>query len=173
MSLINELKNVRNVKIMLVGEDLRDLYIHTVLFNPPDKELGHSKEYFKVALEKFGRDIVWMPLNQDGVLQMSILTVQDYKENKAVVACVESQKEIVVKILRYFKENCLVFGTTHAELRGVFKDDIKEYIPESYEYHPIYVHATEDDEEKFSKYQMMMVSAIVNAYKICICKLWR
>ena len=30
----------------------------------------------------------------------------------------------------------------------------------NYEYHPIYVHATEDDEEKFSKYQMMMVSAI-------------
>lgn len=183
MRLINELKNVRNVKIMLVGENLRNLYLNTVFFNPPTEELGQGKEYFKVALEKLGGDIVWVPLNQDGVLQMSILMIPDYKEriikamkatesapeynlcdaivknypmvvsldmniknkfpairqalkvdkeHKAVIACMESQKENVVKILRYFKENCLVFGITHAELRGVFKDDIKDYIPEPY-----------------------------------------
>ncbi len=183
MRLINELKNVRNVKIMLVGENLQNLYLSTVLFNPPTEKLGQGKEYFKVALEKIGRDIVWVPLNQDGVLQMSILTVPNYKEriieamnateppseynlcdaiiknypmvvsldmniknkfpairqtlmvdkeNMAVIACMEYQKEIIIKTLRYFKENCLVFGIKHEELKGVFKNEIKEYIPKPY-----------------------------------------
>lgn len=80
MRLINELKNVRNVKIMLVGENLMDLYQNIVCCNYPLEKLGRGKQYFRTALKTLRMDEVWLPLNQDGVLQMNIITIPDYKE---------------------------------------------------------------------------------------------
>lgn len=80
MRLINELKNVRNVKIMLVGENLMDLYQNIVCCDYPLEKLGRGKQYFRTALKILRMDEVWLPLNQDGVLQMSIMTIPDYQE---------------------------------------------------------------------------------------------
>lgn len=80
MRLINEMHNVRNVKIMLVGESLMDLYQNVVCCDYPLEKLDRGKQYFRNALKKLRMDEVWVPLNQVGVLQMNIMTIPDYKE---------------------------------------------------------------------------------------------
>ena len=80
MKLINELKNVRNIKVMIVGENLMDLYQNIVCCDYPLEKLDRGKQYFRNALKTLRMDEVWVPLNQLGVLQINIMTILDYKE---------------------------------------------------------------------------------------------
>lgn len=80
MELIRELSGISDVKVMLVKDELINLYYHTIYYKPPEQILERGKEYFKDALGKLGMDIVWVPLNKDGILQMNIMTIPNHKE---------------------------------------------------------------------------------------------
>ncbi len=90
MYLTRELPSVKKVRIMLVGETLEELSKNVFAYKR-ESEIETGRSCFNKALEEFGRQTLWVPLNKEGVLQLNIMTICRYKD--MVVAAMDGKNK--------------------------------------------------------------------------------
>lgn len=81
-SQIETIPSIKEIKLMLTGESLEELwaYIHPSL---PSEKLSRGMKRFDVALEELGCEYLLVPYNRDGVIQLGFMKSSRNRERVA------------------------------------------------------------------------------------------
>ena len=82
VSQVESIKNIKSIKLILLGKSSEELWECIHQNNKPDKAPGGRKR-FDVALEEIGYNYLLVPFGRNGVLQMGILKNRRYRERIA------------------------------------------------------------------------------------------
>lgn len=85
----DSMKNVKDIKLILIGESLEELWGYINPAGEP-RESGKGMKPFKKALEELACEYLLMPFGRDGVMQMSVLKIFGYRQRLAkAIGCGE------------------------------------------------------------------------------------
>lgn len=103
-SQVNLLKGVRDIKIILTGDTLEELWktVHPVR---EGEELKRGMRRFDRALEEIGCDYLLVPSNREGVAQLEIMKVWRYREKIAEALGCNTDKQSNLSECDGFKDN--------------------------------------------------------------------
>lgn len=83
-NLISNVRGVKNIKLIFTGKTLEELW--GAIFDNEAHKLPRGLKPFSKAFEVMAYNICLMPLNRDGVLQIKIMTAENYRAR--IVQCV-------------------------------------------------------------------------------------
>lgn len=116
MSQVSALKKIRNVKILLAGTDLEELY--SCLTKRGGKP-AYGRRHYRDALEEMGLEYALVPLNASGVLQIRIMSITGYEErilnaagDKSSIVCIDMNIERIKRELERIKGEAKVICMT-------------------------------------------------------------
>lgn len=81
-SQIQNIKEVKDIQLILAGESLEEVWNFTHGINQITK-LPNGRKSFKQALKEIGSDYSLIPFGRDGVIQMKVITIWRYRERIA------------------------------------------------------------------------------------------
>ena len=80
-SQIKRIGNIKNIKLILIGESLEELW--TNLNGKSGERLPNGRKTFRVMLEEFPIEHSLIPFGRDGVMQISLMKIWRYRERIA------------------------------------------------------------------------------------------
>lgn len=81
-SQINSMTDIKDVKLILIGESLEELW-RNINHHTEPSNLGRGMKTFNRALEEFVSDFILIPFGRDGLMQMSVMKICGYRERLA------------------------------------------------------------------------------------------
>ncbi len=81
-SQVQNIKNIKEIQLILTGETLEELWNYTHNQNRSVK-LGTGRKTFKEALKELGSEYSLIPFGRDGVIQLKLMTIWRYRERIA------------------------------------------------------------------------------------------
>lgn len=78
-SQVDSIREVKDIKLIMVGETLEELWLN-VSPSTVSTKIKDGQKPFHVSLEEIGSEYLLIPFGGDGVLQLKLLTLCDYKE---------------------------------------------------------------------------------------------
>ena len=81
-SQVQNIKNIKDIQLILTGESLEELWNFTHNQNQSVK-LGTGRKTFKQALKELGSEYSLIPFGRDGVIQLKLITIWRYRERIA------------------------------------------------------------------------------------------
>ena len=81
-SQVDSIREVKDIKLILFGETLEELWLN-IAPSIESTKVENGQKPFYISLEEIGSEYLLLPLGRDGVLQLKLMTLCDYKKRIA------------------------------------------------------------------------------------------
>jgi len=78
-SQVDSIREVKDIKLILFGETLEELWLN-ISPSTESTKVEKGQKPFHISLEEIGSEYLLIPLGRDGVLQLKLITLCNYKE---------------------------------------------------------------------------------------------